>query len=62
MTDPSRQERLQRALEAAVRAKNPWLAASIRAAMRNEPYDPFEGLRDGMHPEVRELWDDLHSK
>ena len=55
------QIRLQRALEAAVRAKNPWLAASIRAAMRGEQYDPFKDLSVG-HPEVdeelRRMWGD----
>lgn len=52
MTD--RDRRYQEALQAAVRAKNPWLAASIRAAMRGEEYDPFDGL--SIHPEVDELW------
>ena len=28
-----------------MKAKNPWMAASIRAALRGEDYDPFEGLR-----------------
>ena len=60
MTD-DRQEALERALQAAVRAKNPWLARSIRAAMNGESYDPFEDLCDGMHPEIREVWDGLHS-
>ena len=49
-----RQTRYQRALEAAVRAKNPWLAASIRAAIRGEEFDPFEGLE--LHPEIDEMW------
>ena len=49
-----RQERLQAALRAAVKAKNPWLVASIRAAMRGEEYDPFEGL--SLHPEIDEMW------
>ena len=56
-----RQTRYQRALEAAVRAKNPWLAASIRAAMRGEDYDPFKDFSAG-HPEVdeefRRMWGD----
>lgn len=55
------QTRLQRALEAAVRAKNPWLAASIRAAMRGEEYDPFENLSVGhpeMDEELRRMWGD----
>ena len=42
MTD--RERRLQEALRACVKAKNPWMAASIRAALRGEDYDPFEGL------------------
>lgn len=49
-----REHRLQEALRAAVKAKNPWMAASIRAAMRGEDYDPFEGL--SIHPEVDHLW------
>ena len=49
--------RLDAALEAALRAKNPTLVASIRAAMRGESYDPLEGLRESMHPETRELLD-----
>ena len=49
-----REERLKAALRAAVKAKNPWLAASIRAAMRGEEYDPFEGL--SIHPEIDEMW------
>ena len=59
MTD--REQRLQEALRAAVKAKNPWLAASIRAAMRGEQYDPFKDLSVG-HPEVddelRRMWGD----
>ena len=31
-----------------------WMAASIRAALRGEEYDPFEGL--SIHPEVDDLW------
>ena len=46
--------RLQAALRAAVKAKNPWLAASIRAAMRGEEFDPFEGLE--MHPEMKDMF------
>ena len=49
-----RERRLQEALRAAVKAKNPWMAASIRAAMRGEEYDPFEGLI--IHTEVDDLW------
>ena len=48
-----RQARLEAALAAAVKAKNPWLAASIRAAIRGEEFDPFEGLI--IHPEIDEL-------
>jgi len=49
-----RQERLEAALRAAVKAKNPWLAASLRAALRGEEYDPFKDL--SIHPEVDHLW------
>ena len=49
-----RERRLQDALRAAVKAKNPWLAASIRAAMRGEEYDPFQDL--SIHPEIDEMW------
>ena len=52
MSDRERQ--LQAALKAAVKAKNPWLAASIRAAMRNEEFDPFENL--SIHPEMDQYW------
>ena len=52
MSDRERQ--LQAALRAAVKAKNPWLAASIRAAMRGEDYDPFENM--SVHPEIDEFW------
>ena len=45
-----RERRYQDALRAAVKAKNPWLAASIRAAMRGEEYDPFQDL--SIHPEI----------
>lgn len=47
--------RLQAALRAAVKAKNPWLAASIRAAMRGEEFDPFQGLDE--HPEMKGMFD-----
>lgn len=49
-----RELRLQAALRAAVKAKNPWLAASIRAAMRGEEFDPFVGLE--MHPEMLDMF------
>jgi hypothetical protein len=48
-----REVRLQAALRAALAAKNPWLAASIRAAIRGEDYDPFQGLE--IHPEIDEF-------
>lgn len=51
-----RDKALQHALRAAVKAKNPFLAASIRAAMRGEVIDPFEGL--SFHPEIDEMWRD----
>ena len=54
---PDRQERLEKALQSAIMAKNPVLCASIRAALREEPYDPLEGLLDGLHPEVRHVLD-----
>ena len=54
---PDRRERLEKALQAAIRAKNPVLCASIRAALREEPYDPLEGLLDDLHPEVRDVLD-----
>lgn len=54
MTD-DRKERLQAALAACVAAKNPFMAASIRAALRGEDdFDPFAGL--SLHPEVDDLW------
>ena len=56
-----RQARLEAALQAAVKAKNPWLAASIRAAMRGEEYDPFQDLSTGhpeMDDELRRMWGD----
>jgi len=46
--------RLQAALRAALAAKNPWLTASIRAAIRGEDYDPFQGLE--IHPEIDEFF------
>ena len=49
-----RELRLQAALRAAVKAKNPWLSASIRAALRGEEFDPFEGLE--MHPEMMDMF------
>ena len=52
--DEQRAERYKAALAAAVKAKNPWMAASIRAAMRGEEFDPFEGM--SLHPEVDHLW------
>ena len=52
MTD--RERRLQEALRACVKAKNPWMAASIRAALRGEDYDPFENM--SIHPEIDHLW------
>ena len=56
-----RQARLEAALQAAVKAKNPWLAASIRAAMRGEEYDPFKDFSTGhpeMDEELRRMWGD----
>jgi len=56
-----REKRYQEALRAAVKAKNPWLAASIRAAMRGEEYDPFKDLSVGhpeMDDELRRMWGD----
>lgn len=52
--DPGRGARLQKALEAALKAKNPTLVRSIRAAMEGRVVDPFEGL--SLHPEVDHLW------
>jgi hypothetical protein len=49
-----REMKLQAALRAAMKAKNPWLCASIRAAMRGEEYDPFQGLE--IHPEIDEFF------
>ena len=53
MTD-DRKQRLQAALEAARRAKNPVLVRSIQAALKGEEIDPFEGM--SIHPEVDHLW------
>ena len=53
MTD-DRKERLQHALEAARKAKNPVLVRSIQAALKDEVVDPFEGM--SIHPEVDHLW------
>ena len=53
MTD-DRKQRLQAALEAARKAKNPVLVRSIQAALRDEVVDPFEGMT--IHPEVDHLW------
>ena len=53
MTD-DRKERLEAALRAVVAAKNPVLAASIRAALRGEDdFDPFQGM--SIHPEIEEM-------
>ena len=49
-----RDVRYQAALRAALAAKNPWMAASIRAAIRGEDYDPFQGLE--IHPEIDEFF------
>ena len=38
-----------------MKAKNPWMAASIRAALRGEDSDPFEGM-SSIHPEIDHLW------
>ena len=53
MTD-DRKQRLQAALEAARKAKNPVLVRSIQAALKDEVVDPFEGM--SIHPEVDHLW------
>ena len=47
-------EQYEAALQAALKAKNPTLVRSIRAAMRGEVVDPFEGL--SLHPEMDHLW------
>ena len=47
-------KQLQDALDAALRAKNPVLVRSIRAAMEGRDVDPFEGM--SIHPEVDHLW------
>lgn len=39
-----REKRYKAALEAAKKAGNPWMVASIEAAMRGESFDPFAGL------------------
>ena len=54
MTD-DRGQRLKAALEAARRAGNPTLVASIEAAIKGETFDPLAGLQ--IHPEARELLD-----
>ena len=46
--------KLQAALRAAMKAKNSWLCSSIRAAMRGEEYNPFQGLE--IHPEIDEFF------
>ena len=47
-------QQLQNALAAALKAKNPVLVRSIRAAMEGRVVDPFEGM--SIHPEVDHLW------
>jgi hypothetical protein len=47
-------KQLEAALDAALRAKNPVLVRSIRAAMEGRVVDPFEGM--SIHPEVDHLW------
>lgn len=47
-------EALEAALEAALKAKNPVLVRSIRAAIEGRVVDPFEGM--SIHPEVDHLW------
>ena len=47
-------EQYEAALEAALKAKNPVLVRSIRAAMEGRVVDPLEGL--SLHPEVDHLW------
>ena len=47
-------EALEAALQAALKAKNPVLVRSIRAAMEGRVVDPFEGM--SIHPEVDHLW------
>ena len=49
-----RKQRLQAALEAARKARNPVLVRSIQAALKDEVVDPFEGM--SIHPEVDHLW------
>ncbi len=45
---------LEAALQAALKAKNPVLVRSIRAAMEGRVVDPFEGM--SIHPELDHLW------
>lgn len=53
--EDERKRALEAALRAVVAAKNPFLAASIRAALRGEDdFDPFQGM--SIHPEIDELW------
>ena len=47
-------EQYEQALRAALKAKNPVLVRSIRAAMEGRDVDPFEGM--SIHPEVDHLW------
>ena len=47
-------EQYENALRAALKAKNPVLVRSIRAAMEGRVVDPFEGL--SLHPELDDLW------
>jgi len=47
-------KQLQDALDAALKAKNPVLVRSIRAAMEGRVVNPFEGM--SIHPEVDHLW------
>ena len=47
-------KQLQDALQAALKAKNPVLVRSIRAAIDGRVVDPFEGM--SIHPEVDHLW------
>lgn len=48
-------EQLKNALKAALKAKNPVLVRSIRAAMEGRVVDPFEGMLS-IHPELDHLW------
>ena len=47
-------EQYEAALQAALKAKNPVLVRSIRAAMEGRVVDPFEGM--SLHPELDYLW------